>query len=62
MHNKAVKAPLQTSNASFSAHGSVGNILPTPIFYLPMQDINASISHYWTFFAVAIPDICKRSD
>jgi hypothetical protein len=58
MHNKAVKAPVQASNGSATADGSVGDILPTAIFYLPMQDINASVNRYWTFFAVAIPDIC----
>ena len=55
MHNKAVGAPAQTSNASSSADGSVGDILPTAIFYLPMQDVNASINRYWTYFAVARP-------
>jgi hypothetical protein len=60
MHNKAVGAPTQTSNASITADGSVGDILPTAIFYLPMQDVNSSINRYWTYLAVPVPDICPQ--
>jgi hypothetical protein len=58
MHNKAVGAPLQTYNGSISADGSVGDVLPTAIFYLPMQDNGTSVNRYWTYFAAAVPDIC----
>ena len=60
MHNKAVGAPTQTNNGSITADGSVGDVLPTAIFYLPMQDVNTSINRYWTYLAVPIPDICPQ--
>ena len=58
MHNKAVGAPQQAYNSSISGDGNVGGVLPTAVFYLPMFDNGTSINRYWTYFAVAVADIC----
>eukprot|EP00729_Bicosta_minor_P023545 gene23545-10381_t len=56
-HNKAVKEPPQVCNESEAADGIVGDVLPTAIFYLPMQPNGTSKFRYWTVTAVPVADM-----
>ena len=58
MHNQAVGQPLQVVNRSSTAEGNVGGVLPTVMFYLEMTDNLTSVNRYWTYMALATPDIC----
>ena len=57
MHNKAVGDPPQTCNSSAAADGTVGGVLPTVVFYLPMMVNGTAQSRYWTYFAVPVADM-----
>lgn len=44
-------------NESEAADGIVGDVLPTAIFYLPMQPNGTSKFRYWTVTAVPVADM-----
>ena len=56
-YNDAVQEPRQTYNVSATADGMVGDVLPTAIFYLPMNPNGTSQFRYWTVTIVPVADM-----
>ena len=56
-YNAAVGAPRQAYDKSGFADGILGEILPTSITYLPMQDNGTSRFRYWTALIVPVADM-----
>ena len=57
MHNEAVGENWQSYNGSESGDGMVGGVIPTVVFYTPMANNGTSKHRYWTYLAVATPDM-----
>ena len=56
-YNDAVREPRQTYDKSATADGMVGEVLPTAIFYLPMNANGTSKYRYWTVTIVPVADM-----